>query len=329
VTATTLLAAGSYTLNVSFTPTNTTTFKSATGSTTLTVTQATPGIVLTSNSNPVLVQNSITLTATLSLSAGTPTGTVTFNDGATTLGTGTVNSSGVAPYSTAALAVGTHTITAVYPGDTNFVNATSNVVSEVVQDFNLVISISSGSTGVTTVTAQPGGTAVYTFTLSPVGSTTFPATVTLSASGLPTGATYVFSPATLAAGTGSTTVTLTIQLPQTAAVNEQPDVQHSAQPAVLAQNKPASRHTSGLPYLALAVLLLPFAGRMRRTGKKLGRLLPLFVLLIAGLAATAGLSGCSSLKSGYFGQLSTTYTISVTGTSGTLTHSTSVTLIVQ
>jgi hypothetical protein len=329
VTATTLLAAGSYTLNVSFTPTNTTTFKSATGSTTLTVTQATPGIVLTSNSNPVLVQNSITLTATLSLSAGTPTGTVTFNDGATTLGTGTVNSSGVATYSTAALAVGTHTITAVYPGDTNFVNATSNVVSEVVQDFNLVISISSGSTGVTTVTAQPGGTAVYTFTLSPVGSTTFPATVTLSASGLPTGATYVFSPATLAAGTGSTTVTLTIQLPQTAAVNEQPDVQHSAQPAVLAQNKPASRHTSGLPYLALAVLLLPFAGRMRRTGKKLGRLLPLFVLLIAGLAATAGLSGCSSLKSGYFGQLSTTYTISVTGTSGTLTHSTSVTLIVQ
>ena len=329
VTATTVLTAGSYTLNVSFTPTNTTTFKNATGSVTLTVTKATPGVVLTSNSNPVLVQNSITLTATVSSSISTPTGTVSFLDGATAIGTGTVNSSGVATYSTAALAVGTHSITAVYSGDTNFLTVTSSATSEVVQDFNLTLSITGGSAGATTVTAQPGGTAVYTFTLSPVGSTTFPATVTLSASGLPTGATYSFAPATLAAGTGSTTVTLTIQLPQTAAVNEQPDVQHSAQPAVLAQNKPASRHTSGLPYLALAVLLLPFAGRMRRTGKKLGRLLPLFVLLIAGLAATAGLSGCSSLKSGYFGQLSTTYTITVTGTSGTLVHSTSVTLIVQ
>jgi hypothetical protein len=279
--------------------------------------------VMTSNSNPVLVQNSITLTATVSSSISTPTGTVSFLDGATTLGTGTVNSSGVATYSTAALAVGTHSITAVYSGDTNFLTVTSSATSEVVQDFNLTLSITGGSAGATTVTAQPGGTAVYTFTLSPVGSTTFPATVTLSASGLPAGATYTISPATLAAGAGSTTITLTIQLPQTAALNAQPGVRHAAEPAVMTRNNSSSK----LPYLALAVLLLPFAGRMRRTGRKLGRLLPL--LLIAGLAATAGLSGCASLSAGYFGQAPTTYTISVTATSGTLTHSTSVTLIVQ
>jgi hypothetical protein len=278
---------------------------------------------MTSNSNPVLVQNSITLTATVSSSISTPTGTVSFLDGATTLGTGTVNSSGVATYSTAALAVGTHSITAVYSGDTNFLTVTSSATSEVVQDFNLTLSITGGSAGATTVTAQPGGTAVYTFTLSPVGSTTFPATVTLSASGLPAGATYTISPATLAAGAGSTTITLTIQLPQTAALNAQPGVRHAAEPAVMTRNNSSSK----LPYLALAVLLLPFAGRMRRTGRKLGRLLPL--LLIAGLAATAGLSGCASLSAGYFGQAPTTYTISVTATSGTLTHSTSVTLIVQ
>jgi len=219
--------------------------------------------------------------------------------------------------------VGTHSITAVYSGDTNFLTVTSSATSEVVQDFNLTLSITGGSAGATTVTAQPGGTAVYTFTLSPVGSTTFPATVTLSASGLPAGATYTISPATLAAGAGSTTITLTIQLPQTAALNAQPGVRHAAEPAVMTRNNSSSK----LPYLALAVLLLPFAGRMRRTGRKLGRLLPL--LLIAGLAATAGLSGCASLSAGYFGQAPTTYTISVTATSGTLTHSTSVTLIVQ
>ena len=290
-----------------------------------TVTKITPGITLTSNSNPVLVQNSITLTATVSSSISTPTGTVSFVDGATPIGTGTVNSSGVATYSTAALAVGTHTITAVYSGDTNFLTITSGALTQGVQDFNLVISASSGTTGATSVTALPGGVAVFTFTLSPVGTTTFPTTVTLSASGLPAGATYTFSPATLAAGTGSTTVTLTIQLAQVSAVHMQPFMRHSAQHEVLAQNKPASK----LPYLALAVLLLPFAGRMRRTGKKLSRLLPLLLLLIAGLAATAGLSGCTGLNSGYFGQAPMTYTITVTGTSGTLVHSTSVTLTVQ
>jgi hypothetical protein len=102
-------------------------------------------------------------------------------------------------------------------------------------------------------------------------------------------------------------------------------VRRAAEPVVVARNK----STSKLPYLALALLLLPFAGRMRRTGKKLGRLLPLLLLLIAGIAATAGLNGCASKTSGYFAQAPTTYTITVTGTSGALIHSTSVTLIEQ
>ena len=57
---------------------------------------------------------------------GTPTGTVTFYDGATTLGTGTLNGSGVGDLRDQhAWRVGTHSITAVYGGDTNFTTSTS------------------------------------------------------------------------------------------------------------------------------------------------------------------------------------------------------------
>ncbi|MFY9701882.1 MAG: Ig-like domain-containing protein, partial [Terriglobales bacterium] len=47
------------------------------------------------------------------LPAKTPTGTVTFYDGATALGTGTLNGSGIATYTTSSLAVGQHSMTAV------------------------------------------------------------------------------------------------------------------------------------------------------------------------------------------------------------------------
>jgi hypothetical protein len=65
--------------------------------------------------------------------AGTPTGTVTFKDGTTTLGTGPL-SGGSAPItpSTNALSVGTHSITAVYPGDANFIGSASSVFTQTV-----------------------------------------------------------------------------------------------------------------------------------------------------------------------------------------------------
>ena len=60
--------------------------------------------------------------------AGTPTGTVTFMDGTTTLGTGTLSTTNgvtTATFSTTTLAVGSHSITAVYSGDTNDLSSTS------------------------------------------------------------------------------------------------------------------------------------------------------------------------------------------------------------
>jgi hypothetical protein len=277
----------------------------------LTVGKAAPAAIgLASSSNPVLVQNAVTLTATVSSAAGSPTGTVTFLDGSTPLGTGTL-AGGVATLTTSGLAVGSHTITAVYGGDGNFVSATSSALTEVIDDFNLAISVTGGASTITSVTVLPGGTAVFTFVVSPINAATFPTAVTLSASGLPAGATATFSPATLAAGSGTTTVTLTIQIPQTAAALQ-----------------PTHDLGRGLAPFALALLLLPFVGRLRHAGRRLSRAVSLLLLLSAGLAAAAGLSGCGS-SSGFFGQQQTTYTVTVTGTSGALSHSTTVTLTVE
>ena len=60
---------------------------------------------------------------------GHPSGTVTFKDGATVLGTGAL-SGGHATFSTSALAVGSHSITAVYAADANFNGSTSAALAQ-------------------------------------------------------------------------------------------------------------------------------------------------------------------------------------------------------
>jgi uncharacterized protein YhjY with autotransporter beta-barrel domain len=64
----------------------------------------------------------VTFTATVSPSAAS--GTVTFKDSGTTLGTSNL-SSGVATFSTSSLSTSSHSITATYNGDTNYATSTS------------------------------------------------------------------------------------------------------------------------------------------------------------------------------------------------------------
>ena len=71
-----------------------------------------------SSSSPILGQP-LTLKATPATSApgaGVPTGVVVFKDGATVLGTVTLNSSGVATFTTSSLLAGVHNLTADYTG---------------------------------------------------------------------------------------------------------------------------------------------------------------------------------------------------------------------
>ena len=82
---------------------------------------------LTSSLNPSTSGQSVTFTATVSPSAAT--GTVTFLDGAATIGSGTVVS-GRATFSTASLAVGSHSIKATYNGDANYNGSTSATLTQ-------------------------------------------------------------------------------------------------------------------------------------------------------------------------------------------------------
>jgi len=248
-------------------------------------------------------------------------------DGTTPLGTGTL-AGGVATLTTSSLAVGTHTVTASYGGDTNFLPASSAPLTQLVEDFGFTISAPS-------ITVTPGGTAVFNFTVNPMNGTTFPSSIGLTASGLPAGATYSSSPATITAGAGATTVTLSIDIPQTQA-GAQPLTQHSgAQFAVNHRGAPNSGKTGSLPGrlapLSLAALvMLPFAGRLRRTGRRLGRFMCVFLLLTAGMIAASGMSACGNgSANGFFAQPQQSYTVTVTGTSGALSHTATVALTIE
>jgi hypothetical protein len=292
----------------------------------ITVNKALPVTAIAASVNPILVQNSVLLTATTASAVGTPTGTVTFMDGTTPLGTGTL-AGGIATLTTSSLSAGAHTITASYGGDTNFLPAASTPLAQLVQDFSFTISAPS-------VTVEPGGTAVFTFTASPMNGATFPSAINLALSGLPAGATYSFSPATIAAGAGATTMTLTVDIPQTQASAQSLTPHPGAQVAVNHRGGSVSGKAGSLsgrlgPF-SLALVLLPFAGRLRRAGKRLGRILCLLLLLTAGIGAATGIAACGgSSASGLFAQPQQSYTITITGASGALSHSATVTLIIE
>ena len=114
--------------------------------------------------NPAVIYVAVTLTATLS--SATATGSVTFKDGTTTLGTGTLTG-GSATYVTNALALGSHSITAVYAGDADHLASTSD-------PYALTIISKRASSVVVTSSLNPstyGQAVTFTATISPSGLT--------------------------------------------------------------------------------------------------------------------------------------------------------------
>jgi prepilin-type N-terminal cleavage/methylation domain-containing protein len=97
----------------------------------------------------------VNVTFTATMNPLTATGTVTFQDGGITIGTGTL-SSGVTTFATSTLTVGAHTITAVYGGDTNYNGSTSSVLNYTVNGAQISIAANTYWSSITTGSG-PGG----------------------------------------------------------------------------------------------------------------------------------------------------------------------------
>lgn len=149
-------------------------FAGSTGTTTHTVSKVTTTLAVTTARNPSFVGEAVTITATVTAQAGggSPTGTVSFSIGTTPLGSAALGASGTdqskAVLVTTEIPLGTHTITATYPGDGRFEG-------------------SSATTG-HTVEKRPTTTTVFGSDTPLVVNDTVTATVTVSSPGsVPTG----------------------------------------------------------------------------------------------------------------------------------------------
>ena len=138
------------------------------GSVTVTVTGASTAstTTLTAPANGAY-GTTVSLSATVTGSGGTPSGSVAFYDGATSLGSSPL-ASGTAALSVA-LTGGTHSITAVYSGDSTFVTSTSSASPVSVAKATDVVGVSSSATTVAT-----GGTVQLTATITGVSGAALP-----------------------------------------------------------------------------------------------------------------------------------------------------------
>ncbi|MDE1177521.1 MAG: NHL repeat-containing protein [Edaphobacter sp.] len=207
---------------------------------------------------------------------------------------------------------GTVVLSASQAASGNYASSTATTSFNVAAQ-TLKLSAGSSSSSATTTS---GGTATYTLSLAPGVGTTFPNAVNFNVTGIPTGATATFSPATLPAGSAATLVTLTIQTNKS-------------------QTARNESYFPGSPIapVVLGLLLLPISTKSAR--KRLQhrqRLSAMLALVLLSLGAAMSLSGCSSNSSSSASQSTAkTYTMLVTATDAitSLQSTTSLTLTVQ
>jgi trimeric autotransporter adhesin len=233
-------------------------------------------MTLSSNVSTALAGVNVVLTATVFTTVSNtvgPTGTVnyfdTFNGSLVQLGVATLTPNGpnqsIAVFNTTGLLAGTHSIYAVYNGDSNFTPFTSSTLPITLSDYTLVmvpqtLTLSAGQKGqVVVLLGLVGGfNGTVTFGCTPPASTE---------------TTCSFSPVTLTGG-GTTTMTITTTAPVVTS-----SVKKSGQQARSGGWRLAAGSTS-----ALAMMLCWMLPRRRRT-------IPVLFLALLTLSLPAGL-GC-------------------------------------
>ncbi len=145
---------------------------SASETLTQTVARADSSTTLTSSPNPSVFGATVTLAATVTSGAGTPTGSVTFQDGAATLGTVAL-SGGTASLSTALLAGGTHSLQASYGGSVNHEASDATAVSHTVNPADTGTALSASPSPAVFGQSVTLTAAVTSAAGTPTGSVTF------------------------------------------------------------------------------------------------------------------------------------------------------------
>jgi hypothetical protein len=166
---------------------------------------------LTTSLNPSTIGQLITLTATVlptGTSSFTPGGTVIFFDGSTPLGIVSVGSGGVTTLNISTLSAGSHSLTAAYSGDNNFLTSSSppliQVVNLIATTTTLTTSLSPAPLGqAITLTATVTGAVSSSLTLT--GTVSFFEGSTLLGVGIVSGGSATFTTSSLRPGTHTLT----------------------------------------------------------------------------------------------------------------------------
>jgi RHS repeat-associated protein len=207
---TSALAKGSHSISAVYS--GDTTYASSTGTLNQSITPIATTATLTAGPNPTALHAPATFTATVSPASGTsaPTGTVTFTDGTTQLGSAPLNGSGVATLTTSSLAVGSHTVTADYPGDGKHSASTSNSVTQTVTTIATTTTVTSDANPATAgqIVTFTGTVAPATGSAAPTGQLTFnDGSTVLGTASLNAAGTATLATSQLSSGTHTITAT--------------------------------------------------------------------------------------------------------------------------
>jgi len=251
---------------------------------------------LTSAANPSTSGQSVTFTATVTSASGTPTGTVVFQDGSSTLSSVALESSGTATLTISSLSTGTHELSTTYSGDSQFSGSTSTTLNQIVNAVTPAFKLTTASD---TKTVSAGQSATFQVSLTPLNSST--ATVNLSCSGAPLLATCTVQPTAITlSGSGSSNIVVAVT---------------TAPPS-------SASHLLGAGFLVMLALAAVLQKRPRQA---------LGAVIVGGLVFYS--LSCSNGNSSVLATGGTpkgSYTVTVTGDAGAgITKTVNLTLIVQ